>query len=273
MITKIQPTNPYQKYAAPHVIAHRGGAGIAPENTLPAFDHAAALCGVHALETDIHMTQDGVIVAAHDDTIDAQSDGTGLLKMMDYADLLRADMGYTWSSDAFNFPFRGQNLDVPTLAQLLDRYPEHIINIDIKQHEPEVVEAFAKLIESQQAYARVVVGSFHSKTINYFRKLMPMVTTTASYFEVLTFFLLNKMGMSRLWRHRCQLMQIPERYSSLQLITPSFVYNLHKHAVQLHVWTVNDSADMDRLLSWGVDGLITDFPQRAIDIVQNKKKL
>ncbi len=264
--------NPYLKFSPPLVIAHRGGAGIAPENTLPAFDHAAKMPGVHALETDIHMTKDGVIVAAHDADIDTHSDSSGLVRTKKYTELLLADMGYHWSRDTVSFPFRGQNLDVPTLGQLFERYPDQIINIDIKQHEAIVVERFAKVIEAHQAHARIIVGSFNSRTLGYFRKLMPMVATTASYYEVATFFLLNRIGLSRCWQHRCQVMQIPVRYSRLQLITPHFVYNLKKHAVQLHVWTVNDSAEMRRLLSWGVDGLITDFPQRAVDIVQQIKQ-
>lgn len=265
------PANPYHQYEAPLVIAHRGGGGIAPENSCDAFDMAAALPDVHALETDVHMTKDGVIVVSHDPDVDRMADGKGMIRDMTLAELQSLDMGYQFSEDGESYPFRGKGCRYMTLEEMITRYPQHIINIDIKQHDTVVVDQFVALMQKHDMQQRIVVGSFDEATVKRVRQLMPGVATCATYREVLSFFLLNKVGLAGRWRHGCVAMQIPEKEGRLTVITPSFIKNLQVHGVQVHVWTVNETRDMQRLLGWGVDGLITDFPERAIETVNAYK--
>ncbi|GMA58636.1 hypothetical protein GCM10025858_31390 [Alicyclobacillus sacchari] len=122
------------------VIAHRGASRSALTNTLPAFRLALDM-GSDVLETDVHWTQDGVLVVSHDDVVDAVSDGHGRIADMTYAELLRLDFGYRFSPDAGKtFPFRGQGVRIPTFRELLDGFPNCTINVDIKPRDARVSE-------------------------------------------------------------------------------------------------------------------------------------
>ncbi len=265
------PNNPYRRIEKPHVIAHRGGAGITPENTLLAFEQAAML-PIDALEMDMHMSADGILVLSHDETVDRSSEGSGLVKSKTLAELRALDFGYRFQDENGDFPFRDKGHELPTLAEVFERFPGWVLNIDIKQHEPLVVEKFVRMIERFGMQNNVVVGSFDTETIRYFRRLIPEVATVGTPREVTAFFALNKTGMARLWRHNCVLFQIPEQAHGLQLVTEQFVETLRRHGVMLHVWTVNESADMQRLLALGVDGLITDFPVRLLELLGRTDK-
>lgn len=263
--------NPYQRFETPLVIAHRGGGGVAPENSREAFDLAAALPNVHALETDVHMTKDGVIVVSHDPDVDRVANGTGMIKDMTLAELQQMDMGYQFTPDGYSHPFRGVGCSYMTLEEMITRYPEHVINIDIKHHDPVVVKEFVDLMRKHDMQQRIVVGSFDGPTVQLLRGMMPGVATCATYQEVVSFFLLHKLGQTGRWKHGCVSMQIPEKQGRLRVITRRFVKALQARGVQLHVWTVNERAQMRKLLDWGVDGLITDFPERAIEEVSGKR--
>jgi glycerophosphoryl diester phosphodiesterase len=266
-----RPNNPYARIEKPHVIAHRGGAGMAPENTLLAFEQAAKL-PIDALEMDIHLSADGVLIVSHDETVDRSTEGTGLIKSKTLAELRALDFGYRFEDEHGDFPFRGSGLGLPTLADIFERFPDRILNIDIKQHEPLVVEKLVQMIERFGMQDNVIVGSFDTETIRYFRRLIPSVGTAGSQREVGTFFALHKLGLTRLWRHDCVAFQIPETAFGLQIVTLRFVRTLRSRGVMLHVWTVNESADMRRLLAFGVDGLITDFPVRLLELLgQNQE--
>ena len=124
------------------VIAHQGGEWLRPSNTLVAFDHAVEL-GVDVLEMDIHQTQDGVIVLMHDATVDRTTDGSGAIKEMSFAEIRELDAGYYWTDDdGATYPYRGQGIQVPTLEELFQRYPDMRMNIEIKQETPSMVRPF-----------------------------------------------------------------------------------------------------------------------------------
>ena len=265
--------NPYKRKAVgPIVIAHRGGGGIAPENSSFAFEQAHAMAGVDALELDIHPTSDGMIVVAHDPIVDRMTDGSGPINEKSLYELQKLDAGYRWTSDGGKtFPFRGQGLYIPLLEEIFDRYgQDKVINIDIKQRNPSIVKPFVELIRRYNMEENVVVGSFFNDTVAEFRKLAPEMATCATLKEAKRFFVLNKAGMGRAYRGKCVAFQIPEKEGRLTIITKRFIRNLQKHNVQVHVWTVNDSADMNRLLDWGVDGIITDYPDVLINLIEER---
>jgi glycerophosphoryl diester phosphodiesterase len=266
-----RPENPYLRYPTPLVIAHRGGGGLWPENTQCAFEHAAQLPGVVALETDMHPTKDGILMVAHDEDLDRMTNGHGRVVDHTLAELRKLDAGYYFSPDGGQtYPWRGRGCYLPTLAELFERFPEHVINIDIKQQTPSIVEPFVALIERYGMTHNVVVGSFHEETLAEFRRCAPQVATAASYNEVRLFYLLNKIGLTRFWRGQCVVFQIPETDENRRVVTPRFVHNLKRCGQQVHVWTVNESADMRRLLEWGVDGIITDYPDRLLALLEGR---
>jgi len=225
--------------------AHRGGAhhpevgGL--ENTLAAFRHAASL-GYEYLETDVHVTSDGVLLAFHDAVLDRVTDRRGEIARTTYAEVREALVG-------------GREA-VPTLAELFDAFPAARFNIDLKSES--AVAALAAFIEERDAWDRVLVGSFSGRRTARFRRLTGgRVPTSATPVEIALFRLLPSGSLAgRLTR--CAALQIPHRRGRLVVATSGLVRRAHRAGRQVHVWTIDDPAEMDLLLDRGVDGIFTD---------------
>jgi glycerophosphoryl diester phosphodiesterase len=181
----------------------------------------------------------------------------------------RLDAGYTWSGDGGKtFPFRGLGISIPTLEEVLQAFPNDRMNIDIKPEDPGVVKLFVDMLQRYDCVARVMVGSFHDRQLNLFRRLCPEVATAAGVRETLSLFLLNKVRLGGLYRPKAQAFQIPEYQGSLRVVTPGFIRAAHAHGMQVHIWTVDAEEDMQRLIEWGVDGLITNYPPRLLNVLE-----
>ena len=226
--------------------AHRGGASHPDihglENTLQAFRHAVEL-GYDYLETDVHVTKDGVLLAFHDTVLDRVTDARGRLAELEHADVQRALVN---GSDR-----------VPTLADLFDAFPDALFNIDLKA--PGAVEPLARFIDERQAWDRVCVGSFSGRRLRRFRRLTSgRVATSASPGEVAAYRLLPARVARLVTRGRPQVLQVPHREGPLRIVTAGLVRRAHRAGVQVHVWTIDDPEEMKTLLNMGVDGLMTD---------------
>ena len=249
------------------VLAHRGFRGQYPENTMLAFQKAAEL-GVDGLETDIHSTRDGVLVVSHDATVERMTNGSGLIKEMTLAELQQLDAGYRWTADGGQtFPFRGQGITIPTLEELFTAFPQFWINVDIKQSSPPIVTPFVRMIRRLGMAEKMMVGSFDMAVVNQFRRECPEAATAASEPEARRLFILSKLGLARFYRGEAKAMQLPEWNGRLRVITSRFVKNAHGVGTAVHVWTVNETADMQRFIHMGVDGLITDYPDRLLRLL------
>ncbi|NYD41891.1 glycerophosphodiester phosphodiesterase [Nocardioides panaciterrulae] len=228
-------------------LAHRGGAyhpeieGL--ENTLAAFRHAVEL-GFSYLETDVHVTRDGVLLAFHDQALDRVSDGEGAIVELTHAEVGRALVG-------------GQER-VPTLAELLDAFPDARFNIDIKADG--AVAPLARLVAERELWDRVLVGSFSPRRLRRFRALTHhRVATSAHPLEVVAFRALPSGRLAdRLTRGRVAALQVPHRRGRWTVVTPGLVRRAHAAGKQVHVWTVDEPDEMRSLLDRGVDGLISD---------------
>jgi len=224
--------------------AHRGG-GLTPgveglENTLRCFRHAADN-GYLYLETDVHATRDGVLVAFHDDVLDRVTDRTGAIAALTIDEVRRALIGGAEP--------------IPTLAELFEAFPNACINIDLKSHS--AVQPLADFIDAHSAYGRVMVGSFSASRLNAFRKLVgDSVPTSAHPLEVAAHMLLPVALAKRV--SRAKALQIPHRHKGLPVTTRSLVRKAHAAGLPVHVWTIDDADEMRELLDMGVDGLITD---------------
>jgi glycerophosphoryl diester phosphodiesterase len=228
-------------------MAHRGGA-LHPEipgaeNTLHAFKHAVAL-GYRYLETDVHATSDGVVLAFHDEALDRVTDTEGVLSQLT-ADQVRIAR------------IAGEHV-VPTLAELLEEFPDCRFNIDIKS--TSAVQPLAALLDQTASHDRVCVGSFSQRRLDAFRRASRgRVATSASPVEVALFLALPSGWAARLaTRGRVSALQVPHRRGRLTVVTGSLVRRAHAAGAHVHVWTVDEPAEMDELLDLGVDGLITD---------------
>ncbi len=249
------------------VMAHRGGSGLWPENTMLAFRKAVAL-GVDALEIDIHSTADGVLVVSHDPDVDRVTNGKGRINDMTFAALQELDAGYWWTADqGKTYPYRGQGITIPAVEELFQTFPEMWINVDIKQSQPAIVRPFADLIRRYNMSDKMMVGSFAGHTVAEFRRACPEVAAAASANEARLLFGLSVVGLEKLYRGRAQAMQLPEYEGRIHVITPRFVAAAHRVGTAVHVWTVDEEADMRRLIDLGVDGLMTDYPDRLLRVL------
>lgn len=254
------------------VIAHQGGNLIRPDNTMLAFDHAVAL-GVDVLEMDIHSTKDGVLVVIHDDTVDRTTDGNGRVSDLTLAELKQLDAAYHWPlDDETQAPYRGQGVTIPTLEELFTTYPDMRMNIEIKQVDPPIAEPFCALIRQYGMEEQVLVASFRQEAMLAFRDACPEVATSMVEAEIRPFFALNLVWLSGLFQSPAEAFQVPERFGlpvvgETQVITPRFVRAAQRHNIDVHVWTVNEQEQMERMIAAGVDGIITDRPDLLLTVL------
>ena len=246
-----------------HVFAHRGGAALAPENTIAAFDRGLAL-GADGLELDVRLSRDGVAVVHHDPTVDRTTNGTGEVEALTADELASLDAGYRFGP-AEEFPFRGRGLGVPRLREVLERYRGVPSIVELKVDEPELARQALSDVHAARASAHVVLGSFKQHVLDAARALEPEVPTSASTDEVRLL-----LWRSRFWltvrRAPYRLLQVPEIRAGRRIVSPRFVRAAHRAGLLVQVWTVNREDDMRRLLGWGVDALISDRPDVAVRI-------
>lgn len=253
----------------PEVIAHRGGGGEWPGETLFAFERANAL-GVDVLELDIHTSSDGELVLIHNDTVDETTDGTGRVNSMTLAQLKRLDAGFRWTEDGASFPFRGKGLTVATLREVFENFPGSRMNIEIKQRSPSLVPQFCRLIREFRKFRmeeKVLVASFWGSVLGEFRHACPGVATSASTPEAVRFYAQNVLLGGRSFRPEAEALQVDSRAKLFPIITPRFLTAARKQKLPLHAWTVNDLEEMRRMIAVGVDGIITDYPTRLLKLL------
>ena len=244
---------------APLAFAHRGGAehpelpGL--ENTLTAFRHAVGL-GYRYLETDVHATRDGVLLAFHDDVLDRVTDGSGAV-----ADL---------THDEISSLLIGGAERIPTFAELFAELPTARFNIDLKSES--AVPLLARFLDEHDAHDRVLVGSFSPRRLSRFRRLTRgLVATSAHPVEVLAFRFLPSGRLADLvTRHRVAALQIPHRQHGLTITTAGLVRRAHAAGKHVHSWTIDDPAEMILLLDRGVDGLMTDRTDILRDVLAQR---
>jgi glycerophosphoryl diester phosphodiesterase len=253
--------------SAPLVIAHRGGAGLWPENTLYAFKQAQQL-GVDVIEIDVRSTKDGVLVVLHDATVERTTDGKGRVGEMTLADLSKLDAGHKWSQDGGKtFPFRGKGIVVPTLQEVFSALPDMRFNIEPKQDAPAMAQQLCRLIREHRMTDKVMLGSFSSTVLEEFRSACPEVATSASTSEASKFLALHKAGLARSFSPAMQALQVPEYAGGMQVLNADFVNAAHERNLEVHAWTVNETEDMRRLLGIGLDGIMTDYPDRLMTLL------
>ncbi|MFJ2892414.1 glycerophosphodiester phosphodiesterase [Streptomyces sp. NPDC087305] len=233
--------HPYLDHPGPIPFAHRGGAADGLENTVFQFRRAVEL-GYRYIETDVHATADGKLVAFHDETLDRVTDGAGRI-----ADLLWSDVSH--ARVAGKEP-------VPLFEELLETFPEVRWNVDIKA-EP-ALRPLLDLLERTDSWNRVLVGSFSEKRVVRAQHLAgPRLATSFGTRGVLNL-RLRSWGAPLPVRRSAVAAQVPEEQSGVPVVDRSFVRAAHARGVQVHVWTVNEADRMHRLLDLGVDGIMTD---------------
>ena len=250
-----EDVHPFIDQPGPIACAHRGGAGEAPENTLAAFEIAVTL-GYRYLETDAHVTRDGVLVAFHDERLERVTDRTGAIAELGIGEVEAADAGYTFSPDGgISFPFRGRDIRIPRLEEILVRWPHVRINIDPKS-DP-CVEPLVALLDRLGTWERVCIGSFSDRRLRQIRALGHgrACTSMGPRSVALARLAATSGTMARLG---ADCVQVPIRRGPFPIVTKRFLRAAHRAGLPVHVWTINDEGTMEDLLDLGVDGIMSD---------------
>jgi glycerophosphoryl diester phosphodiesterase len=240
--------HPFFESTRPLVFAHRGGAALAPENTVAAFDKGIAL-GADGLELDVRLSHDGAVVVHHDRTLNRTTTLTGPVARLRLDELKRAA--------------------VPLLSEVLARYRDARIIIELKENRPEMAHAVVQIVRAADAVERVCIGSFGRRALRAVRAVDPAIATSAAREEV-------RLALYRSWcrwpiaRAAYDGYQVPEVAGSTRVVSPRFVRDAHAAGLAVQVWTVDTDADARRLLGWGVDALITDRPDVIVPIVRSR---
>jgi glycerophosphoryl diester phosphodiesterase len=241
-------------------IAHRGGARLAPEHTLVAYGNGLDV-GADVIELDLHATADGVIVSIHDTTVDRTTNGTGLVRDMSFDELRQLDAGYRFTRDGGQtYPWRGQELTVPSLEEALDLLEGTPLSVEIKQAFPSIVEPVLDAIAARGAVNDTVFASFSGRVIQRIRELRPDALTAFNSGELVEFVLLDDSELDS-YEPPSRFIQPP--WDGVDSV---FMERAHKLGLKVHPWTVNRVEDMQAMLDIGVDGLFTDDPARLHEL-------
>jgi len=252
--------------------AHRGASARAPENTLEAF-RLAVEAGAGGLELDVRMTRDGEVVVIHDATVDRVTDGSGAVAGMTLDEVRRFDAGYSFSPDGGRtFPYRGRGVRIPTLAEVYEEFPDAYVNADIKEAQPEAEEAVLSVIQDAAAEGRTLVASTDHAVLRRFRKVSGgHISTGASRREIAAFYVLSRLHLEALVSLAYEALQVPVEHRGIKLVTPRFVRAAHSRGARVDAWTINDAAEMRRLLDLGVDVIMTDRPELLESLLRERR--
>jgi glycerophosphoryl diester phosphodiesterase len=262
---------PPSPHGWPINFAHRGGAKVVPENTIEGFREGFALGG-GVVECDVHASAEGTIVVIHDAVVDRTTDGSGPVAEKTVPELQSLDAAYRFSADGGStFPWRAKGVKIPTLEALYRAFPEAPFNIEIKGGRSGIERAVFRQIEAAGATSRTLVVSDNRGTIARFRKVSQgKVATASSTVELLIYWILHVLHLGALYDPPFQALQPPEKYKGvLPVVTRRFVRKAHDRGLRVDVWTIDDEPAMRRLLSFGVDGIMTDRPDVLTRVLNN----
>lgn len=262
--------HPYFDVPIPTVIGHRGASGELPENTIAAFGHAVA-DGAAILESDVHITKDGALVLIHDEVLERTTNGRGRVTDHTLAEIQALDAGYAFARDG-SFPFRGKGLAIPTLEEMLTTFPALRFNLEIKEHIPALIEGTVALVREHGLENRVLLAAAEDPIMadlrEHLRRTGAPIAVGASAGDVLGFVRAALDGVAP--PPGAMALQVPAGFGNRPLVTRQFVDHAHAHGLFVHVWTVNAPAEMHRLLDLGVDGLMSDFPARVVQVAAQR---
>lgn len=246
------------------MIAHGGGLGHAPPNTLLALERALAM-DADVFEVDVQQTKDGVMILRHDDTLDRTTNMTGRIADYTWAELMTADAGARTVIDGERYAGRG--IAIPRMDEALSAFPEARWIMEIKNNTEAAALAMCKEIQDAGAEDRVLVGSFHDQAMAQFRAACPDVATSTSSGEVRNFVIAARLGLSRFVSTPAVAMQLPPEAEEIDLTHPRVLDAAHARGIRVQYWTINDPEEMRHLLDIGADGLITDYVERVGELL------
>jgi glycerophosphoryl diester phosphodiesterase len=263
--------HPYFDLPRPISIAHRGCAGESPENTIPAFERALAQ-GADVLESDIHLTRDGVPILIHDTIIDRVTDASGSVADFTADELRRFDAGYHFSPDGGQtHPYRNRGVRIPSLEEAFRHFPDTRFNLELKAPGPGLIDATLKLVAQHRREAITLLTAGDDGIMTQLRghlgSFANPIAQGASERDIREFLDCAAAGTSP--PPGPMALQVPPEFGGQPLVNAPLIKFAHASGIQLHVWTINDPAEMRRLLDLGADGIITDYPRRLAEVIRD----
>lgn len=278
----IVPERPDKPFLAngdkPLVIAHRGGAALAPENTLVAFEKSRSI-GVDVIEYDIHMTKDGQLVVIHDETIDRTTNGEGRVDEFTLNEILQFDAAHRFQDIRGNYIYRGQEVKIPTVEEVFQQFDDIRHNIEIKEAYPvgsqsEIEEKLWQLIERYGMEDQVLVVSYSESIMERFNEFaQDRVAIAASKQESTRFGVYHKLFLNRLYKPSSDIFHVPTETRIFNLKDIRLIRGAHKLNMQVHYWTIDDEQTMRDLIILGADGIITNRPDLLIRVIHEMEAL
>ncbi|WGL16235.1 glycerophosphodiester phosphodiesterase [Microbulbifer bruguierae] len=250
------------------MIAHgdESGCGLYPGNTLFYLRKMLEL-GVDALELDLNLTADGHLILMHDPTLERTTNGCGPVRVHTLSQLRELNAAYHWSRDGENYPYRDRPLPIATIDEVFAAIPEAPLIIELKNNDAEAARAMSRAIRKAGRDDRVIVSSFHHRVIREFRRLSPSVKTGATMPEALMLYLGQWAGIAKFLPCDYQTMQLPTRYCGLDVCSPRFIAAARRRGLHLSVWTVDDPEQMKHYIDLGIDGIVTNRPDRLLKLL------
>lgn len=245
----------YRIMKIPTIIGHRGAPEAALENTESSF-RAALDAGAEIIETDVRLSMDGHIVISHDanfSRLGGPSKAIAHMTRSEIGKIRLAHGNFTASPPLF-------------MDEALKIFPETQFNVDLKDHGKAIVEAWSHLLNATAMTGRCRTASFYDSVLRRFSRLNPKQLISVARFGIICFLITNALGIPRKPKENEGVLQIPEIYGPIRIITHKRIESWHRLGWQVHVWTVDEKNDMIRLAEWGVDAIITNRPALAREI-------
>ncbi len=283
----------FQNTDHPLVIAHRGGASIAPENTLVAFERAMQL-GVDMIELDVQISRDGHLVVIHNETVDLTTDGEGLVTELTLAQLQSLDAAYHFQDIRGHYIYRNQGITIPALEEVFQQFPQARLLIDVKvpsekgEEKEEVLprevlegksvekllaEKLWNLIDQYGFHEQVAVASLNDQFIQQFQMVSEgKIPVIAGQQEATRFVFLNKLFLDRLYRPRADVLALPAAYNIINLQGQRLIDGAHRFNMPILYWTINEEETIRTLIERGADGIVTDRPDLMIRILNEMEE-
>ncbi|NBI30963.1 glycerophosphodiester phosphodiesterase [Chengkuizengella marina] len=264
---KKQEKNMFVSEGSPFVIAHRGGAGITPENTLTAFKNAKEI-GVDALEFDVHLTKDGEIVVIHDETVDRTTNGTGNVADYTLDELKQLDAGYHFVDEQGEFSYRGKGVTIPSLREVFENFSELPMIIEIKPENKDLTGKVYEMIKEYGLEDKVIINSFYESVLVWFHEFAgDEIAIGAGPDTVKKYVISNLFYLDRLVSLDVHAFQLPLEQSGIDLASKRIIQTLQKRNIAVQYWTINEVEEMEELIDLGVDGIITNYPDRLLSLL------
>jgi glycerophosphoryl diester phosphodiesterase len=244
------------------VIAHAGGEGLGPPNTLAAM-RASMAAGADVNDADVHLTADGVLVAIHDDTVDATTNGVGFVNTKTLAELRTLDAGWNYAGTNNDYPFRGKGVTIPTIEEVLTSFPTRLTSLEFKDDSGPAPQVMCDLLRRLGRTSSVYLSSDTDPPLETFKSICPEVTTTVTDAMVPIMRAAQTSGSP--WCSPVPIGQPP--YNDARKPTVESLKWSHDHGLANFTWTVDDPATLRYLAKIGMDAVYTRRPDIARKIV------